>query len=96
MPITIEEVELDKVNTGKGEYAVKVFNNDHTPFTRVLGVFIISCGYDEVTAEKYTRQIHNEGASVCYWSNKDRCQEVVDDFSRIAVKAIIIEPTTFT
>ena len=96
MPVVITEVELDRVNTGTGEYAVKVYNNDHTPFTRVMGVFIISCGYDEQTAEAYTMKIHKEGSSICYWSNKARCQEVVDDFNRIAVRAEVIEPKIFT
>jgi ATP-dependent Clp protease adapter protein ClpS len=93
MPVVIEKEQLDKVNTAKGEYAVKVYNNDHTPFSRVVGVFIISCGYTEQVARKYVFQIHTEGYSVCYWGNKERCQEVVDDFKKAGVRAEIVEPT---
>jgi len=90
MAILVEE-QLDKVDTRKGEWAVKAYNNDTTPFTRVIGVFIISCGYDEETAYKYTLEIHKGGSAVCYWSNKKRCEEVVQDFVKIGVRAEVIE-----
>jgi ATP-dependent Clp protease adapter protein ClpS len=85
------KLEQDKVDHSFGDYAVKAYNNDTTPFDRVMGVFIISCGYDEPTAFRFTTQIHKEGISVCYWGAKDRCQTIVDDFARIGVKAEVIQ-----
>lgn len=93
MEQVVEQAELDRVDTGNGEYAVKAYNNDHTPFTRVLGVFIISCGYTEEVAYKYTKQIHEKGSSVCYWSNENRCKEVVNDFKKVGVLAEVVNAT---
>jgi len=84
-------LELDTVDSNFGDYAVKAYNNDITPFDRVMGVFIISCGYDQHTALKYTEQIHKEGQSVCYWGSEKRCKTIVEDFTKIGVKAEVIQ-----
>jgi ATP-dependent Clp protease adapter protein ClpS len=89
--ITIEKTDLDKGPNKMGHYAVKAYNNEVTPFDRVMGVFIISCGYSEAIAKKYTMQIHQAGSSVCYWASKEACEEVVGDFKKIGVKAEVID-----
>lgn len=93
MPIVIEQTEQqDKVsNDANGDYAVVAHNNEWTTFNNVVGVFVISCGYDEQVAFKYTKEIHEKGKSVCYWNSKTRCEEVINDFSKIKVKATLLE-----
>jgi len=85
------ETELDRVDTRKGEWSVRAHNNPVTAFADVIGVFIISCGYDQEKAFLYTMMIHASGSAVCYWSNKERCEEVVNDFRKIGVEAEVIE-----
>lgn len=83
-------LELDQVDSNFGDFAVRAHNNDITPFDRVMGVFIISCGYDQPTALKYTEEIHKAGQSVCYWGSEKRCKTIVEDFSKIGVSAEVI------
>jgi len=90
MPI-LEATALDVVsNNNTGEYAVVVWNNKTTKYEAVVGVFIISCGYPEDRARRYTRIIHEEGKAICFWGSKSRCEEVVVDFKKIGVIAEII------
>lgn len=74
-----------------GDFAVRVWDNPVTPFDRVMWVFVISCGYSEGVAYKYTLQIHTDGEAVCYWGSRDRCEEIVRDFGRIGVEAEVLE-----
>jgi len=84
--------ELDKVDNGfDSKYAVRALNNDYSTFDNVMGVFIISCGYDDKTAHRYTLEIHKKGSAVCFWNSKKRCEEVIEDFKKIHVGAELIE-----
>ena len=88
----LPEIDQDRaIGSPLGSYAVKAYNNSTTRFDDVMGVFIISCGYGESVAFKYTKEIHEAGSSVCYWASRDRCQSVVDDFKKINVQAEILE-----
>jgi ATP-dependent Clp protease adapter protein ClpS len=95
MPDTIDRPQvddLDKVDNGfDSKYAVRALNNDYSTFDNVMGVFIISCGYDTSTAKKYTLEIHRSGSAVCFWNSEKRCKEVVEDFKKIHVEAEVIE-----
>jgi ATP-dependent Clp protease adapter protein ClpS len=79
------------VGSPLGSYAVRVFNNEVTPFGEVVGVFIISCGYSEAVAGRYAIEIHTLGSSICYWASKERCETVIQDFKKIGVAAELIE-----
>lgn len=79
------------VGSPLGSYAVRVYNNDVTPFGEVVGVFIISCGYAEAVALRYVEEIQALGSSVCYWASKERCETVIQDFKKIGVTAELIE-----
>lgn len=89
--VTFEQDEDKAVGSPLGSFSVRAHNNDITPFNSVMGVFIISCGYTEQVARKYTMQIHLDGASVCYWGSKERCESVIEDFKKIGVKAELLE-----
>ena len=97
MPKIIDRPEVYTVNQDKVEssfdtkYAVRALNNEYSTFGDVMGVFIISCGYDNETAYKYTLEIHKAGSAVCFWNSEKRCQEVVKDFKKIHVQAEVIE-----
>jgi len=97
MPEIIDRLEVyiedqDKVDSSfDSKYAVRALNNDYSTFDNVMGVFIISCGYDNETAYKYTLEIHKAGSAVCFWNSEKRCQEVVKDFKKIHVQAEVIE-----
>lgn len=82
--------KVHKPNLGNHKYAVMAFNNKTTSFMDVVGVFIVSCGYDEGLAQKYTWEIHREGSSLCYWNTKEKCREVIKDFEKIGVSAELI------
>lgn len=87
----IEKTDLDKSPNKLGNYAVRAFNNDTTPYLNVVGVFIISCGYTPDVANKYTMEIHQKGQSVCYWASKEACEVVIADFKKIGVRAELLE-----
>jgi ATP-dependent Clp protease adapter protein ClpS len=91
MPVVIEKTDLDRAPNKIGNYAVRAFNNDVTPYLAVMGVFIISCGYSQKVADKYTMEIHTKGQSVCYWASKEACEAVIKDFKGIGVRAELIE-----
>ena len=84
-------VEMDTVPVAKtGEYSVLAWNNEITRFNDVVGVLVISCGYEEERAIRYTMRIHKEGKAICFWGSQDRCKEIVADFGKIGVIAEII------
>jgi ATP-dependent Clp protease adapter protein ClpS len=88
-PDTADEVNDPKL--GNHKHAVMAFNDDKTSFKAVMGVFIVSCGYTEEVAEKFTWEIHNHGSSLCYWNSRERCKEVIADFNKIGVKAELVQ-----
>lgn len=84
-------IEMDTVSTLKtGEYSVLAWNNEVTKFHDVVGVLVISCGYSEERATRYTKRIHEEGKAICFWGSRERCQEIVADFGKIGVIAEVI------
>jgi ATP-dependent Clp protease adapter protein ClpS len=88
--LPVEETQLDEVSPNLGDYAVKAYNNEITSFMSVVGVFVISCGYDQVNAERFAMKIHKDGFAVCFWGSKTRCEEVIKDFNGIGVQAILL------
>lgn len=84
------QVDLDRVDPNLGDYAVQAYNNDITTFMDVVGVFIMSCGYDSATAERFALKIHNDGVALVFWGSKSRCEDVIKDFRQIGVKAILV------
>ncbi len=87
---TIEQTELDKVDPNLGDYAVQCHNNEVTSFMDVVGVFVISCGYDQMTAERFAMKIHNDKVALVFWGAKKRCEEVIRDFKGIGVTAVLV------
>ena len=85
--IEIAGVNMDSLH----DYAVKAFNNEISTFQEVMGVLMLSCGYERETAYRYTIKIHKEGSAICYWNSKDKCQKVVQAFTKIGVKAEVID-----
>jgi len=90
LPEADAKTDLDSVELNVGDYAVKAFNNDITPFMDVVGVLIMSCGYDQSIAEKIALKIHNDGEVVVFSGAKKRCEEVIKDFTDIGVQAVLI------
>jgi len=89
-PQVIQSPEMDSVDPNVGDYAVKAFNNDITSFMDVVGVLIMSCGYDAIISEAIALKIHKQGEVVVFSGSKTRCEEVIKDFTDIGVKAVLI------
>ena len=82
--------DLDTVEPNIGDYAVQAYNNDVTTFMDVVGVFIMSCGYDQATAERFALKIHNDKVALVFWGAKGRCEDVIKDFKAIGVRALLV------
>ena len=88
-PIVIEKTQLKKTDKAGG-YSVMVYDNETTPVNDVIGVFIVSCGYDDKKATEYTKLIQRYGMYECYWGSQDRCMEVISDFKKVGVRAELL------
>lgn len=92
MSDVLEKTKLDGINLNSlSDWAVRIYNNNTTPYVFVLAVLMEACGYDEPTANHYANKAHTEGSAICYWSNKEKCEEVARSFNKIRVKAEVIE-----
>ena len=55
------------------KYCNIFYNNDLTPFNYVIHVLVEIFGYDPVSAEKKTQEIHKEDKAVVFISTKESC-----------------------
>jgi ATP-dependent Clp protease adapter protein ClpS len=90
MTQVLDKEEVVAPSNATGDYAVLAHNNDITKFGDVVGVLIISCGYDEEKAQVLAGKIHSLGKALVYWGSKPNCETIIDDLSKIGVAAELV------
>lgn len=73
------------------KFCVKAMNNDITSFAEVIRVLVSICDYSVRDASSYAKKIHDEGFAICFWGNKEKCQNLIKAFSDIKVIAYLLE-----
>jgi ATP-dependent Clp protease adapter protein ClpS len=89
--LTLTDLGVDLKSLNE-KFMVRAYNNEVTPFDEVMQVFMRDCGYDRDTAFHYTHKIHkSQSSAIVFWDTKEKCEEIVQAFSKTALQPVFAE-----
>lgn len=85
-PGVISQPQIDGPDSGLGDWAVVVFNNDSNTWDEVIDILMKATACSEEEAEIETWEIDNLGKSVVHYGSETECETVAGVIRQIGIQ----------